>query len=132
MSQMMEEQLKLLLEKVDRILALLEINPAAPRRAAAGTKTQKQKKSPLSADEIARHQEQFERLFANWDTGEELQVQNELNAMKAEELRRFADANNLNVTSKTAKQKVMQLIAGRFRERRQLMRSHFNRRPRTE
>jgi hypothetical protein len=45
--------------------------------------------------------------------------------MNVPELRRFADANNLNVTSRTPKHKVMQLIAGRFRERRQLMRSHF-------
>lgn len=48
--------------------------------------------------------------------------------MDAVELRRLADANNLNVTSKTPKQKVMKLIDGRFRERRQLMRPHFNRR----
>jgi hypothetical protein len=47
--------------------------------------------------------------------------------MKVEELRRFADANNLTVTSKTTKQKLLQLIAGRFRERRQLMRSHYKR-----
>jgi hypothetical protein len=108
------------------------IRPAEPRRRAAAARAQKQKASPLSTDEIARHQEQFEKLFGNWDAGEELRVENELNAMKADELRRFADANNLNVTSKTPKQKVMQLIAGRFRERRQLMRSHFNRRPTTE
>ena len=48
--------------------------------------------------------------------------------MNAPELRRFADASNLNVTSKTPKHKVMQLIAGWFRERRQLMRSHYKQR----
>jgi hypothetical protein len=48
--------------------------------------------------------------------------------MPADDLRRFADANNLNVTSKTPKQKIMKLIAGRFRERRQLLKPHFNRR----
>jgi hypothetical protein len=47
--------------------------------------------------------------------------------MKADELRRLADANHLNVTSKTTKPRVMTLIAGRFRERRQLLRPNFKR-----
>jgi hypothetical protein len=76
---------------------------------------------------VANYQTRFESLFEAWNVGEEVEVEKELEAMNADELRRFADANNLNVTSKTPKQKVMQLIAGRFRERRQLMRSHFNR-----
>jgi hypothetical protein len=70
----------------------------------------------------------FEKLYQTWDTGEELEVENVLDQMPVEELRRFADANNLNVTSKTPNQRVMKLIAGRFRERRQLMKPHFNRR----
>ena len=127
MSATLEEQLKLLVEKVDRILSLLETGPRTAPRRATGSKS-KQKPSPLGPDEIARHQERFEKLYGIWEAGEELQVEKELDAMDADELRRFADANNLNVTSKTPKPKAMQLIAGRFRERRQLMRSHFNRR----
>jgi hypothetical protein len=127
MSETLEKQLKLLLEKVDRILSLLETRPSAAPRRAAGAKTKKEKQSPLSPDDIAHHQERFERLYGIWEAGEELQVEKELDAMDVDELRKFADANNLNVTSKTSKQKTMQLIAGRFRERRQLMRSHFNR-----
>lgn len=125
MSQTVEEQLKLLLEKVDRVLSLLETQQ--PRRRAAGEKAQRQKTAPLSTEEIAGLQERFERIFATWDAGEELQAEKDLDAMNAQELRRFADANNLNVTSKTPKQKAMQLIAGRFRERRQLMRSNIKR-----
>jgi hypothetical protein len=120
MSEKMEDQLRLLIEKVDRVLALLE---QSPKKNAARPK--KEKAAPLTEEEIARHQASFEKLFEAWDRGEELQVEKHLDAMDADELRRFADANNLNVTSKTPKQKVMQLVAGRFRERRQLMRSHF-------
>src|SRR5260370_42291313 len=123
----MEDQLKLVLEKLDRVLSVLEAKQVAPRRRAVTEKTQKQKAPSLAAEEIAALQERFEHLFGAWDAGEELQVERELDAMNAPELRRFADANNLNVTSKTPKHKVMQLIAGRFRERRQLMRSHFQR-----
>jgi hypothetical protein len=132
MSPTQEEQLQLLLEKVDRILSLLETRSSAVGLRAAGAKTQKEKPAPLSSDDITRLQERFEKLYGIWDAGEELQAEKELGAMDADELRRFADANNLNVTSKTPKQKIMQLIAGRFRERRQLMRSHFNRRPTTD
>jgi hypothetical protein len=129
---LLEDQVKLLLEKVDRILTLLESSPSKADRASARTGTRKAKPMPLTADDIALRQERFEKLYEAWDAGEELRVETELNAMLADELRRFADANNLNVTSKTSKSKVMQLIAGRFRERRQLTRSHFNRPSSTE
>jgi hypothetical protein len=132
MSQKLEEQMKLLLEKVDRVLSLLEKPPDVQHRETKAPRTRKQKAAPLSAEEMANHQARFESLFEIWNTGEEVHVENQLGAIDAHELRRFADANNLNVTSKTPKQKVMQLIAGRFRERRQLMRSHFSRPPPTE
>jgi hypothetical protein len=129
MSSTLEEQLTLLLEKVDRILLLLETRPGPARQRVVGEDTRKEKPLVLSPGDITRHQERFEKLYGTWDAGEGLQVVDELEAMHADELRRFADANNLNVTSKTPKRKVMQLIAGRFPERRQLMRSHSNRRP---
>jgi hypothetical protein len=132
MSVTLEEQLKLLLEKVDRILSLLEKRPNRARGGALGEKAAKRKVLPPSPDDVRRDQERFERLYEIWDAGEELQVADELEAMQADELRRFADANNLNVTSKTPKRKIMQLISGRFRERRQLMRPHFNRRSATD
>lgn len=132
MSGLLDEQLKLLHEKLDRIISLLEARqkPAVGRQAADKARTKKL--PPVSPDDITREQERFERLYGIWQAGEELKVVSELDAMQADELRRFADANNLNVTSKTPKQKVMKLIDGRFRERRQLMRSHFNRRPGTD
>jgi hypothetical protein len=124
--------LTLLLEKVDRILLLLETRPGPARQPVVGEDTGKEMPSPRSTDDITRHQERFEKLYGNWDAGEGLQVVDELVAMHADELRKFANANNLNVTSKTPKGKVMKLIAGRFRERQQLMRSHFNRRSATD
>ena len=132
MSAALEEQLKLLLEKVDRILSLLETRPKRAPGGPMREKAPKVKLPPLGPDEIKRDQQRFERLYGIWDAGEELKVADELDTMDAEELRRFADANNLNVTSKTSKQKVLKLISGRFRERRQLMRSHFNRRSATD
>jgi hypothetical protein len=128
----LEDQVKLILEKVDRILTLLESSPSKTARTSARAGTRKPKPLPLATDDIALRQERFEKLYEAWDAGEELRVETELKAMLADELRQFADANNLNVTSKTSKSKVMQLIAGRFRERRQLTRSHFNRRSSTE
>ena len=128
MSSTLEEQLTLLLEKVDRILLLLETRPGPAHQRVVGKDTGKEKLSPLSSDDITRHQERFEKLYGTWDAGEGLQVVDELEAMHADELRKFADANNLNVTSKTPKGKVIKLIVGSFRERRQLMLSHFNRR----
>jgi hypothetical protein len=122
MSEKVEDQLKVLIEKVDRVLLLLE----RPVKQVTG-RTKKEKSAPLTDEEMARYQASFEKLFKTWDEGQELQVEKHLDSMDADELRRFADANNLNVTTKTSKQKVMQLIAGRFRERRQLVRSHFAR-----
>ena len=127
MAQSLEEQLQQLLEKVDRILSLIESQQAEPRRRSSGVNA-KSKAPPLGEDEIAIHQKHFEKLYQTGDSGEELQAENILDQMPVEELRRFADANNLNVTSKTPKQKLMKLIAGRFRERRQLMKPHFTRR----
>ena len=132
MSSTLEEQLTLLLEKVDRILLLLETRPGPARQRVVGEGTRKEKPLLLISDDITRHQERFEKLYGTWDAGEGLQVVDELEAMHADELRKFADGNNLNVTSKTPKRKVMKLIAGRFRERRQLMLSHFNRRSATD
>jgi hypothetical protein len=127
MSDKLDEQIRVLVEKVDRILSLLESGTSGPRPRTAAPRTPKQKAAPLSSDEIAAYQARFESLSETWTKGEELQVETDLDAMSAEELRRFADANNLNVTSKTPKKKILQLVAGRFRERRQLMRSHFTR-----
>jgi hypothetical protein len=100
-----------------------------PRRRASApaTRTLKQKSPPLTAEEIPTLQQRFDSLFREWDSGKEIEVEKELEAMKADALRRFADANNLNVTSKTTKQKVMALIAARFRERRQLLRPNLKR-----
>jgi hypothetical protein len=129
MVKSVEEQLMLLTAKVDRILSLLEGGALKVRNRASEHRAQKPKPQPLGPEEISRNQERFERLFALWDSGEEVQVEKELEGMEVDEIRRFADANNLNVAAKTPKQRVMQLVAGRFRERRQLMRTHFNRRP---
>jgi hypothetical protein len=49
-----------------------------------------------------------------------LEIQEALEKLEADQLRRLADANNLNVTSKMPKQKVLHLIGARFREKKQI------------
>ena len=108
-------------EKLDRVLALLDAKTASTQRKAADRKAKQEKPQPLPEDEIKQQQERFQELFSRWMGGFEVEVQNELEAADADALRRFADANNLNITTKTPKTKALQLIAARFREKRQLM-----------
>jgi hypothetical protein len=108
-------------EKLDRVLALLDAKTASTQRKAADRKAKQEKSQPLTEDEIKQQQERFQELFSRWMGGFEVEVQNELEAADAAALRRFADANNLNITTKTPKTKALQLIAARFREKRQLM-----------
>ncbi len=125
MSDADNDKMTLVLAKLDRIIELLEAKPLQPVKTRG--KEQKDKPPPLSKEEVEEHQRAFDRLFDDWSAGKELEVQRELEDMDAEEIRRFADANNLNVTTKMPKQKVLNLISGRFRERRQLTRQHFRR-----
>ena len=108
-------------DKLDRVLALLDAKAALVQQKAADRKAKQKKNRPLTEDEIKQQQERFQELFSRWMDGFEVEVQNELEAADADALRRFADANNLNITTKTPKTKTLQLIAARFREKRQLM-----------
>ena len=114
-------ELHALHEKVDRALTLLEDLKSA-RASRSGKKSPREKLPPLTDDEIKQHQARFSDLYSRWLQGQELDVQDELELLDVEGLRRFADANNLNVTSKMPKQRVLQLIGARFREKRQLHR----------
>lgn len=76
--------------------------------------------SPLMPNEVVPLQERFKSLYSRWLENQEASVREELEAMNVEDLRKFADANNLNVTAKTPKEKVIQLIGFRFREKKQL------------
>lgn len=117
----LKNELAKLNEKLDRVLALLDAKAASAQRKAADRKAKQEKPQPLTEDEIKQQQERFQELFSRWMTGFEVEVQNELESADADALRRFADANNLNITTKTPKAKALQLIAARFREKRQLM-----------
>jgi hypothetical protein len=114
------ESLKHLQEQLDEVLSIVKELQSQKRERAAAKKAAKTKPSPLTEEEITKYKEQFNILYDRWLGGDEVNVQNELEALDADELRRFADANNLNVTSKTPKPKCLQLIAARFREKRQL------------
>lgn len=113
------ENLKHMQEQLDEILLIVK-ELQNQRRAKAIAKKAKTKPAPLTEEEITKYKEKFVVLYDQWLNNDEMKVQSELESLEADELRRFADANNLNVTSKTPKQKCLQLIAARFREKRQL------------
>jgi hypothetical protein len=85
----------------------------------------KEKPKPLTEEEISKYKEKFDNLFELWLKGNELQVVQEMEILSPDEIRRFADSNNLNVTSKMSKEKVLNLINIRFREKK-MMTSNFN------
>jgi len=74
----------------------------------------------LNEEEIKNYQNKFIELYQLWLDGLESKVRDELEKYPVEELRRFGDANNLNVTSRMPKDKVMQQISIRFREKKLL------------
>ena len=90
------------------------------KKQTAEAKKNRAKGIPLTVEEVVPLQEQFKKLYARWLEGEETLVREELEKMSVEDLRKFADANNLNVTAKTPKERVIQLVGFRFREKKQL------------
>lgn len=122
------QELKALNQKVDRLFVLLESTQTKnPLRRPA--KKPKPKLAPLTQEEMQQHQLRFQELYEQWLSGQEVAVQEQLDKWEVEELRRFADSNNLNATSKMPKERVLQLIGARFREKKQLHRIGA---PRTE
>lgn len=111
--------IKSLHEKLDSVLLLLE---EIKTKATKSPRPPKPKPVPLTQEEIDLYRTEFDSLYDKWLSGQEIEVQNELEKFNADDIRRFADANNLNVTSKSPKEKVLHLIAARFRERKQLFR----------
>jgi len=75
----------------------------------------------LTEEEIKNYQNKFTELYQLWLDGFESKVRDELEKYSIEDLRRFGDANNLNVTSRMPKDKVMQQISIRFREKKLLL-----------
>ena len=113
------ESLNNIQKQLDEVLLIVK-ELQGQKRARAEAKKAKAKPAPLTEEEIIKYKEKFNILYEQWLGGDEGKVQSELETLEADELRRFADANNLNVTSKTPKPKCLQLIAARFREKRQL------------
>ncbi len=105
-------------DKLDRALALLDAMQSQKARAHRAPKV---KPEPPSAEEVEDLQTEFTRLYERWVNEDEFGTQQELDKLDVEQLRRLADANNLNVTAKMSKEKVLHLIAARFREKRQLL-----------
>jgi len=74
----------------------------------------------LTEEEIKNYQSRFMELYQLWLDGFESKVLDELEKYSIEDLRRFGDANNLNVTSRMPKDKVLHQISIRFREKKLL------------
>lgn len=112
-------ELKHLHAKVDALTKMVS-ELAAPKKQKSESKKSLPKAPPLTEEEIHRLQNEFNQLYTRWLNNEEAAIREQLEAMSADDLRRLADANNLNVTLKTPKDRVIQLIGFRFREKKQL------------
>jgi hypothetical protein len=121
MDEELREKLEAINAKLDRVLAALKEVREKESRRPEPKKSPKEKSAPASANEIKSAEEKFVQLFDRWMVGEHLEVLAELERMDADTIRRFADANNLNVTAKTPVPKVMELISARFREKKHLL-----------
>ncbi len=110
----MKIQLKSIESKIDELLNKKKIQSEKK-------KSSKPKLLPLTEIEITNYKELFNKLYNDWIEGREINVSEELEKLSPDELRRFADANNLNVTSKMAKDKVLNLISLRFREKKMMI-----------
>lgn len=114
-------ELRALNQKVDRLFSLLE-SIQSENQSKRSPKRSKPKLAPLTPEQIQQHQTKFSELYEQWLSGHELEVHETLDKLEVEELRRLADSNNLNVTSKMPKERVLHLISARFREKKQLHR----------
>ena len=106
-------------KQLDEMLRILQ-GIEGKKRARADAKRAQRKMTDLTPIQISELKAKFESLYERWLSGQETHIQGELEAMDAEQLRTLADANNLNVTSKTPKPKCIHLIGARFREKKQL------------
>ena len=113
-----EEKLDFLSKGMEDLLAMRAVRAARKKKA---------KLPPPTPEEIVAHREQFATLYLRWMDGHEVDVHTELDAFDPDQLRRFADANNLNVTAKMSKDRLLELISARFREKRQLHKSPISR-----
>lgn len=110
------EKIQAQLDEILTVVRALE----GKKLARAAAKRAKLKATQLTDVQIGELKAQFASLYDRWLSGNETTVQAELEQMDADQLRFLADANNLNVTSKTPKAKCIHLIGARFREKRQL------------
>lgn len=121
MNSDIHEEILAIHAKLDELLAAVNELRGVKRTKADAKKVRKEKLPPMTEEEMKNLQGHFGKLFDKWMQGHEMEVQTELEGWDVDQLRRFADANNLNVTSKMSAQKVLQLIGARFREKRQLI-----------
>lgn len=112
-------ELESLHQKVDRVLALLG-SMETGKAAASTRRSPKPKSAPLTQEDIDALKRKFKDLYERWLSGHEIEVQEELEQLDVEGLRRLGDANDLNVSSKMPKQRILYLIGARFREKKQL------------
>ncbi len=117
--RMIEEKLDLLTKSVEELRLMAASRPQARKR--------KEKLPPPTPEEIAAHRARFSSLYQRWMEGKEVEVHSELDGIELDQLRRLADANNLNVTAKMSKNRILELISARFREKRQLHKSPISR-----
>lgn len=75
---------------------------------------------PLTEEEVVTLKSSFDLMYTRWDSGSEHEVRSDLEAMPFDQLRRFADANNLTIGKKATKDSVLRAVLTRFREKKML------------
>lgn len=100
---------------------LIEILKQSSKPKSIKTETPKEAPKPLTQEEIQNLQIQFSHLYELWLTDQNQELQSIFDKLSPEETRKLADANNLNVTTRMAKEKVLKLIEIRFREKKMLI-----------
>jgi hypothetical protein len=92
-------ELESLHEKVDRVLELLG-SMEARKGTPSVRRLARPKSAPMTQEDIDALRLRFRDLYELWLSGHEIEVQEELERLDAEQLRRLGDANDLNVSSK--------------------------------
>lgn len=95
---------------------LIEVEEAKKQK-----RKQKTTPLPLTESDVSELKAQFDEFYEKWGSGNEHEIRKQLEDLPLDYLRRFADANNLTVTKKQSKEKVLRAILTRFREKRLLL-----------
>jgi len=116
-SELLLAEIKLLNTNIKEIIETLKLGT---KQKSVKHKVPKEPPKPLTKEDIEKYQTDFANLYDLWLKDQNQKLQDILNNLTPDEARKLADANNLNVTTRMSKEKVLKLIEIRFREKKML------------